>query len=434
METKPNTLDLSRYSNFLAYTFHSYQVESTAKLTVSNLSMASTVVLHPGREKSLLRHHPWVFEGAISQVKGKARIGDTVDVVSDKGKWLGRGAYSPNSQIRVRIWSFNQSDVIDNGFFLRQIELAYQSRSHVIESARTNACRIVAAESDGLPGITIDKYDNLLVCQLLSAGAEKHRNKIVWALGKLFPDMQVLERSDVAVREKEGLEQKVQTLAGDIPDEVVIEENGVKILVNPYEGHKTGFYLDQRDNRQVAAKYSHGKRVLNCFCYTGTFGSYALNAGAAHVTNIDVSDNALATAKRNVEINGLDSSKADFVNKDVFSALREYKDLGQQFDQIILDPPKFVDSKASLNRASRGYKDINRVAFHLLPPGGILCTFSCSGLMPADLFQKIVADAALDAGKRVQIVERMSQAPDHPVSLNYPEGYYLKGLVCRVLN
>ena len=216
------------------------------------------------------------------------------------------------------------------------------------------------------------------------------------------------------------------------PNEVVIEENGVKILVDVKGGHKTGFYLDQRDNRAIAAKYAKGKEVLNCFCYTGTFGSYALKAGAKKVVNMDVSDHALDFARRNVEINQLDIDKCEFINQDVFQALRDFKQQGRMFDQIILDPPKFVDSKASLNRACRGYKDINMLALQLLKPGGILCTFSCSGLMPADLFQKVVADAALDAGRDTQILERLSQAPDHPISTTYPEGFYLKGLVCRV--
>ena len=292
---------------------------------------------------------------------------------------------------------------------------------------------MIAAESDGLPGVTIDVYANVIVCQLLSAGADKHRDKIIWALKAQFPEHGIYERSDVAVRKKEGLEEITQVLAGDIPDEVIIEENGVKIIVNVKQGHKTGFYLDQRDNRAIAAEYAKDRDVLNCFCYTGTFGSYALAAGARSVTSLDVSDLALETAKRNVDINQLDSSKCEFINHDVFQALRDYKAQSKQFSQIILDPPKFVDSKASLNRACRGYKDINMLAMQIMAPGGILATFSCSGLMPFDLFQKVVADAALDAGREVQIIQRLSQAPDHPVSTNYPEGFYLKGLICKVL-
>ncbi|PRO72146.1 23S rRNA (cytosine(1962)-C(5))-methyltransferase RlmI [Alteromonas alba] len=395
--------------------------------------MPATVILQEGREKSLKRHHPWVFDGAVATVKGRCRSGDTVDVVAADGSWLGRGAYSPSSQIRVRIWTFNQQEVIDNAFFLRRIEQAWQLRQRLMQQANTNACRLIAAESDGLPGVTIDLYNNLAVLQLLSAGADKHRSKIVWALQKLLPDVAIMERSDVDVRTKEGLEPLIQPLHGDIPEEVEIVEHGVKILVNPHTGHKTGFYLDQRENRLAASRYAEQASVLNCFSYTGTFACYALNGGASHVTNVDVSQPALDMASRHIELNGFPPEQCSQVKGDVFEVLRNYHSQQQQFDMVILDPPKFVDSKASLKRACRGYKDINMYGIHAVKPGGILLTFSCSGLMEQSLFQKIVADAALDAGRRVQILEHLSQAPDHPVGLNYPEGYYLKGLVCVVL-
>ncbi len=395
--------------------------------------MPATVILQEGREKSLKRHHPWVFDGAVANVKGRCRSGDTVDVVAADGSWLGRGAYSPASQIRVRIWTFDQQEVIDNAFFLRRIEQAWQLRQRLMQQANTNACRLVAAESDGLPGVTIDLYNNLAVLQLLSAGADKHRSKIVWALQKLLPDVAIFERSDVDVRSKEGLEPLIQPLHGDIPDEVEIVEHGVKILVNPHTGHKTGFYLDQRENRLAASRYAEQASVLNCFSYTGTFACYALNGGASHVTNVDVSQPALDMASRHIQLNGFAAEQCSQVKGDVFEVLRNYHSQQQQFDMVILDPPKFVDSKASLKRACRGYKDINMYGIHAVKPGGILLTFSCSGLMEQSLFQKIVADAALDAGRRVQILEHLSQAPDHPVGLNYPEGYYLKGLVCVVL-
>ncbi|MCP4862992.1 MAG: methyltransferase domain-containing protein [Alteromonas sp.] len=395
--------------------------------------MPATVILQEGREKSLKRHHPWVFDGAVATVKGRCRSGDTVDVVAADGSWLGRGAYSPSSQIRVRIWTFNQQEVIDNAFFLRRIEQVWQLRQRLMQQANTNACRLIAAESDGLPGVTIDLYNNLAVLQLLSAGADKHRSKIVWALQKLLPDVAIMERSDVDVRTKEGLEPLIQPLHGDIPEEVEIVEHGVKILVNPHTGHKTGFYLDQRENRLAASRYAEQASVLNCFSYTGTFACYALNGGASHVTNVDVSQPALDMASRHIELNGFPPEQCSQVKGDVFEVLRNYHSQQQQFDMVILDPPKFVDSKASLKRACRGYKDINMYGIHAVKPGGILLTFSCSGLMEQSLFQKIVADAALDAGRRVQILEHLSQAPDHPVGLNYPEGYYLKGLVCVVL-
>ncbi|WJG07860.1 class I SAM-dependent methyltransferase [Aliiglaciecola sp. LCG003] len=394
--------------------------------------MSASLILHPGREKSLLRKHPWIFASAIQEFKGTVRSGDTVDILDSNNQFLARGAWSPKSQIQARVWTFDKNEIIDNGFFRRRIEQAIALRTPIIAKHGLTGYRIVAAESDGLPGITIDKYADVIVCQLLSAGAEKHRAKILWALTKCFPDCSVLERSDVAVREKEGLPQLTQVLHGDVPDEVVIEENGIKIIVDLNKGHKTGFYLDQRDNRQIAASYAKDKEVLNCFCYTGTFSSYALTMGAKSVVNLDVSDNALATAKRNMEINQLPLEKAEFVNQDVFQALREYRDAGRKFDMIILDPPKFVDSKASLNRACRGYKDINMLAMQILNPGGLLFTFSCSGLLSSDLFQKVVADAALDANRTMHFLQRLGQAPDHPVASNYPEGFYLKGFVCRV--
>jgi 23S rRNA (cytosine1962-C5)-methyltransferase len=394
--------------------------------------MPIKITVQPGREKSLLRRHPWVFASALVPPKQKVNLGDTVDLVSSDGNWLARAAWSPHSQIQARVWTFNQNEIIDNGFFQRKIANAYASRQELIQRQGLTGYRLIAAESDGMPGITIDKYNNILVCQLLSAGGEKHREKIVWSLKKQFPECAIYERSDVAVRKKEGLEPIQQVLHGEVADTVTIEENGIKIIVDVKRGHKTGFYLDQRDNRAISAKYAANRNVLNCFCYTGTFGSYALKNGAKHVTSLDVSDYALETAAQNVTINDLNLNQADFVNKDVFQALRDYREAGRSFEQIILDPPKFVDSKASLNRACRGYKDINMLAMQIMAPGGILCTFSCSGLMPSDLFQKVVADAALDAGREVQIIERLGQAADHPISTNYPEGFYLKGLICRV--
>ena len=395
--------------------------------------MPSSITLKPQKEKSLLRRHPWIFDGAVEIPKNRIHNGDTVDVMSSDGKWLGRGAWSQHSQIKVRIWTFKKNENIDNAFFLRRIERAWEQRKALLDQEKTTGYRLVAAESDGLPGITIDIYNNVAVCQLLSSGAERHRKKIVWALNKLFPDYAIHERSDVAVRKKEGLKLITQTLTGDIPSEVIIEENGVKIAVNIQEGHKTGFYLDQRDSRNFVGSMCSNKNVLNCFSYTGAFSCYALANNASHVTNVDVSELALNTARKNIQLNNLDDTRVSFVQKDVFKVLREFQSDRKTFDHIILDPPKFVDSKATLNKGCRGYKDINLQALKLLQSGGILSTFSCSGLMSTDLFQKIVADAALDAGREIQFIKRLEQSPDHPVSSNYPEGFYLKGLVCRVL-
>jgi 23S rRNA (cytosine1962-C5)-methyltransferase len=392
----------------------------------------TSITLKVEREKSMLRRHPWIFEGAIEKTEGVIRSGDTVDILANDGTWLAKAAYSPESQIRARVWSFTKSEVIDNAFFKRKLEQALARKQEILKKHNTNAFRLIAAEADGLPGITIDVYVNVVVVQLLSTGAEKHRSKILWAILQLFPDAIVHERSDVDVRKKEGLIPVVQTLHGELPDSVIIEENGIKICVDLINGHKTGFYLDQRENRRIAASYSEGKTVLNCFSFTGTFGLYALAAGATQIINVDASESALTLSAKNVSINGLDESKVTHLKRDVFELLREYKEAGTKFDVIVLDPPKFVSSKHNLSKASRGYKDINRLALSLLNENGTLLTFSCSGLMPQDLFQKIVADAALDAQRDVFFVQRLAQSEDHPVSGNFPEGYYLKGLVCKV--
>lgn len=392
----------------------------------------SSITLKIERDKSMLRRHPWIFEGAIEKTEGRMNSGDTVDVLASDGTWLAKAAFSPESQIRARVWSFTKSEAIDNVFFKRKLEQALARKQEILKKHNTNAFRLIAAEADGLPGITIDVYVNVVVVQLLSAGAEKHRGKILWAILQLYPDAVVHERSDVDVRKKEGLTPLVQTLHGELPESVIIEENGVKICVDLINGHKTGFYLDQRENRRIAASYCAGKSVLNCFSFTGTFGLYALAAGATKVINVDASESALALSSKNVAINDLDESKVTHLKKDVFQLLRDYKEAGTTFDVIVLDPPKFVDSKHNLNKASRGYKDINRLALSLLNENGTLLTFSCSGLMPQDLFQKIVADAALDAQRNVYFVQRLAQSEDHPVSGNFPEGYYLKGLVCKV--
>ncbi len=394
--------------------------------------MAGSIHLKATREKSVLRHHPWIFEGAIQRVSGKLNSGDTVDVFDAKENWLARGAYSPSSQIRVRVWTHDKSETIDNGFFIRRIERALEARKHLIASQHTNAFRLVAAESDGLPGVTIDVYADIVVLQLLSAGAEKHRKKIIWAVEKCFPSAKIYERSDVSVREKEGLNLQDGPVKGNDFGPVIIDENNIKIEVDVREGHKTGFYLDQRDSRVLSSKYMKDARVLNCFSYTGTFGLYALVNHAKHVINVDVSSLALSQAKRNFELNECDMGKAEFVKADVFSFLRDQSTNNESYDHIVLDPPKFVDNKASLKRASRGYKDINLYALKCIKPGGYLSTFSCSGLMSSDLFSKIVADAALDANRKLRILHRYYQAPDHAVSSSFPEGFYLKGLLCEV--
>ncbi|MGR4990323.1 class I SAM-dependent methyltransferase [Vibrio rotiferianus] len=397
--------------------------------------MTAAIYLVKGREKSVKRKHPWIFSRGISKVEGEPALGETVDVFTHDGKWLAKAAYSPESQIRARIWSFEKEE-IDKAFFVKRFNNAQLLREDVIERDGLTGYRLIAAESDGLPGVTIDRYQTFFVCQLLSAGAEYNKQAIVDALVECFPDCNVYERSDVAVRKKEGLKETTGVLHGEEPPKsVVIEENGVKISVDIVGGHKTGFYLDQRDSRQQAMKYMKNKEVLNCFSYTGGFGLYALKGGAKRVINADVSQPALDTAKFNAELNEFDISKkrAVFLNADVFKLLREYRDQGTKFDVVIMDPPKFAESKAQLNGACRGYKDINMLAMQILKPGGTLLTYSCSGLMDQVLFQKIIADAAVDANRQVKFVERFEQAADHPTDTAYPEGFYLKGFACKVL-
>ena len=378
-----------------------------------------------------MRRHPWIFSEAIKHIDGKPKPGETVDVLAANGAFLGRGAYSPDSQIVVRIWSFESSTQISTQFFREKLAGAVSLRERI--SIKSNACRLVNAESDGLPGLIVDRYGGFVVCQFLARGPEFWKKEIVAVLKDLTSAKGIYERSDVDVREKEGLPSATGVLEGiDPPDLIEIHEGENRFLVDIKHGHKTGFYLDQRDNRECVSEYTKGAEVLNCFAYTGGFGVYAARGEAAHITNIDSSADVLALAGKNNELNGLCPDKIENIEGDVFQLLRKYRDSRKQFDVIVLDPPKFVSSKNQLDHASRGYKDINLLAFKLLKSGGFLFTFSCSGLMPTELFQKIVSDSALDAGREARIVRRLGQAEDHPTALNFPEGSYLKGLVCEV--
>lgn len=389
------------------------------------------IILKRGREKSLLRKHPWVFSGAIGKIKGNPSAGQTVDVVASDGRFLGRGAYCPASQIRVRIWTFEQRPITKE-FFSKRLADAISRRKDKL-ALPEGACRLVHGESDGLPGLVIDRYGHFLVAQFLTAGTEKWKPEIVATLPGLVPCRGIFERSDAAVRTKEGLSPSRGILWGQEPPRwLMIEQAGVKLWVDVHNGHKTGFYLDQAENRPLVAQYCRGKTVLNCFSYTGGFTMAALAAGADHVTSIDSSQAALDTAKRNLELNGLKSSKADFVNGNVFDVLRKYRDQGRRFDVVILDPPKFVESYNHLKKASRAYKDINLQAMKIISTEGLLATFSCSGLIEPALFQKIVFDASLDANRKAWIIRRFAQAEDHPVALHFPEGAYLKGLLCII--
>ncbi|UCQ12991.1 23S rRNA (cytosine(1962)-C(5))-methyltransferase RlmI [Edwardsiella tarda] len=392
-------------------------------------------MLAKGREKSLLRRHPWVFSGAVARIEGNAASGETLDICDHQGKWLAHAAYSPQSQIRARVWSFNRDERIDQAFFERRLQQAQRWRDWLAERDDLTGYRLIAGESDGMPGITIDRFQNTLVLQLLSAGAEYQRATLLAALHTCYPQCAIYDRSDVAVRKKEGLPLTQGPISGELPPDLLpIREHGMQILVDIKGGHKTGFYLDQRDSRLAARRFARDAHVLNCFSYTGAFAISALMGGCTQVTSVDTSQAALDIARQNVELNGLDLARAEFLRDDVFQLLRRYRDEGKTFDLIVMDPPKFVENKSQLAGACRGYKDINMLALQLLRPGGVLLTFSCSGLMPTDLFQKILADAAVDAGRDIQFIEQYRQAADHPVIASYPEGLYLKGFACRVMD
>ncbi len=391
------------------------------------------ILLKPERDESLKRKHPWIFSGAIAKVNGQPESGETVEVRGKGGRFYGRAAFSPSSQIQARMWTFDD-EAVNAALFRHRLEDAIALRAERLAEEGA-ACRLVNAESDLLPGVVVDYYAGVVVVQLLTAGAEIWREVIAASLRELLPSASCLyERSDAETRDKEGLPPKAGLLWGEEPPESVeILEEGCRYGVDVRGGHKTGFYLDQRDNRAFLARHAEGAEVLNAFSYTGGFGIAALRAGAASVVNVDASAPSLALARGNAERNGLDAARFTCTEGNVFSVLRAYRAEERRFDLIVLDPPKFVDSRAHLEKASRGYKDINLLACQLLRPKGTLFTFSCSGLMPTDLFQKIVADAALDAGRPAQILQRLGPPSDHPTLLAFPEGSYLKGLICRVL-
>lgn len=389
-----------------------------------------TLILKPGREKSLLRRHPWIFSGAVEQVTGSPRPGETVEVRDAQGNWLARAAYSPASQIRARVWTFDLEEAIDADFFRRRIQVALARRSALGLMAASDAMRLVHAESDGLPGLVVDRYGEILVLQALTAGCELWRETLADLLLEQTGAAALYERSDAEVRQLEGLPPRTGLLRGAKSESrITITEYGLKFLVDIQTGHKTGFYLDQRANRKRVGELAQGREVLNCFCYTGGFSLHAAAGGAQSVLSLDTSGEALALGRENAQLNGIKANSLDWLEADVFTALRKFRDQNRSWDLIILDPPKFAPTAAQAEKAARGYKDINRLAFKLLRPGGILVTFSCSGGIEAALFQKIVASAALDAGVQAQIVEYLSQGPDHPVSIHFPEGAYLKGLV-----
>ena len=398
------------------------------------------LILKPGREKSLLRRHPWVFSGAVDRMVGDPQPGETLHILDDKKNFLAKAAYSPSSQIRARVWTFDEAENIDADFFRRKIGSALGLRSNLgllgqpLDPALrarpdSDAVRLIHAESDHLPGLIVDQYADVLVLQSLTAGVEYWRDTIADLLQEASGIQAIYERSDADVRELEGLPIRNGAMRGNPPERLIINEHGLRFWVNIAKGHKTGFYLDQRQNRKRIGELSADRDVLNCFCYTGAFSLQAAQGGARSVVSIDSSFDALALAQENALLN-LSSGSQEWREADVFQALRKFRDERRSFDMIILDPPKFAATYSQAEKAARGYKDINLLAFKLLRPGGILATFSCSGGIDADLFQKIVAGAALDAGVEAVIVEHLAQSADHPISLHFPEGAYLKGLIC----
>jgi len=392
------------------------------------------LILHPGKERSLLRRHPWIFDTAVARVAGHARPGDTVTVTDAHGRPLAKAAYSPSSKIRARVWSFDVAETIDHAFFKRRVAAAVARRIALPELAGQDGVRLIHAESDGLPGVIADRYGDTVVVQLTSAGADKWRAAIADSLVKATGCARVYERSDSEVRGLEGLEPTTGWLHGDAPaGDIVIAEHGVRMAVDIVAGHKTGFYLDQRDNRRLLAELARDRRVLNCFCYTGGFSLQALAGGAASVVSVDSSQPALERAAANLALNPqLDAARAEWRCANVFDELRRFKTAGESFDLIVLDPPKFAPSASHAERASRAYKDINLLGCKLLAPGGLLMTYSCSGGIGLEFFQKIVASAALDSGRTARIVRRLQGSADHPVDLAFPEGEYLKGLLLQV--
>jgi len=419
---------------------------------------SAALILKAGREKSLLRRHPWIFSGAIQRVEGSPDSGGTVQVYSAQGEFLAHAAYNAQSQISARVWSWNADEKINADFFRIKITQALALRKELGlyssflpgegfggegthahdptlfrgELEPRNGVRLIHGESDGLPGLIVDQYGDVAVMQLGSAGAEHWRDTFADILQDLCKPVCIYERSDSDSRALEGLPERNGVLRGTLPQETFITEHGLKFAVDVAHGQKTGFYLDQRDNRHLTGTLAQDKDVLNCFCYTGGFSLYALRGGAKFVLSIDASEEALQLAQRNVQLNGLDSSRTEWQCADVFTALRKLRDQNRKFDLIILDPPKFAPTAAFAEKAARGYKDINLLGFKLLRPGGLLFTYSCSGGISDDLFQKIVAGAALDAGVDACIVHKLHAAADHPVLLSFPEGAYLKGLVLRV--
>jgi 23S rRNA (cytosine1962-C5)-methyltransferase len=401
--------------------------------------MQASITLKAGKERPLLRRHPWVYSNAIERVDGKIYPGATVQVLAHDGKFVAKGLYSPTSQIRVRVLTWDEAKTIDHAFFKERISKALAQRAQWIKN--TNAIRLIFGESDGLPGLVVDQYADTLVCQFLFVGMEHWKEAIVQALVQQTACKTVVERSDAAVRAREGLEPHIGALFGEMPEAPInVNECGVLYSVDVVHGHKTGFYIDQRDSRHLLSELSKDKEVLNMFCYTGGFSLAALKGGAKHVTSVDSSGEALAMAQRQMLLNGFDESRATWIDSDAFAVLTQLRKEEKQFDIVVLDPPKFAPSSHHLDKALRAYKEINRAGMQLLKPGGLLFTFSCSGAVDSALFERTIAMASAEAmahsgntSMDFRLMQRLSSGADHPLLTSFPEGDYLKGLLLQRL-
>lgn len=412
-----------------------YQVSSAEDLQEINYYLCAMVeiVLKKGKEKAALQRHPWVFSGALEKVKGKPEDGDVVKLFAFDNEFLAYGYYNSNSRVAVRLLEWDEEQTIDKEWYQNRLHQAIASRQFIL-SDKTNTCRLVFSEADFLPGLIVDKYADFLSLQILSSGIEKVKNNIVEILKAELQPKGIFDKSDATARGHEGLAVENGLLWGENPPEFLeVKENGIAYNINIAEGQKSGFYCDQRDNRSILASYTKDKKVLDCFSYSGGFSLNSLANGARSITSVDSSALALETLKQNVGLNKFDSDKITAIQSDVNKQLRAFKETGELFDIVVLDPPKYAPSRSALDRAARAYKDLNRLGMLLLEKGGLLATFSCSGAVDIETFKQIIAWAALDAGKEVQIIKQFCQPEDHPVRISFPEGEYLKGLLIRVL-
>ncbi len=394
----------------------------------------ATVRLKRGKEKAVRQLHPWIFSGAIESVKGKPEDGSIVDVIDHGGEFLARGFFNGQSRVAVRVLCWEEHSLIDESWWREKVSRAVEARKPILESGTTNTCRLIFSEADFMPGLIADIYADYISVQILSSGIETVKAVILDELVRLLNPKGIFDRSDASARAHEGMEASYGILYGEAPPEFVeVLENGIKYHINIAEGQKSGFFCDQRDNRRILAEHVRGKRVLDCFCYSGGFSLNSIQLGAAEVISVDSSALAIETLKKNIALNSLGNAAQTAIQSDVNKQLRLFKEQGELFDVIVLDPPKYAPSRSALDKASRAYKDLNRLGMSLLKPGGLLATFSCSGAVDIALFKQIIAWAALDAGRDVQFVYQFCQPEDHPVRASFPEGEYLKGLLCRVL-